>query len=530
MNTELQGEKWTRRARKCKNWCIGLRWRLSRGLFAVPIPLLTPYLGFKVCDVLIALPFIATLFGFSTRSALQGDVPGSGWPPTVGLLLTFFFVVRRNSLLLSITGISFERGLFYHKISAVSTTLLAGLHGWSHYRASNTSEQGNKQAKVVTGLVSFGGMVLLLVLSLNSIRRRFFDFFVRAHWILFIIVIVYAVAHGATLALFGIVPWMIDVVYRIVFQVRMYSHGSSDSSQGNFKQLPRGVTSQGQVTMVRLGDNMLRIQFRRERVDTEEIFEYKAGQYVFVCVPEISLLEWHPFSISSSPAEATVTLHVKVVGDWTQRLRKLTHDAEIGERVPVNLLAEGPYGGVSVDIYRPQTYSHFVLLSEGIGVFPLRSVVTWLHHEQASRNRESIDRVHLVWSVYTHTELKTLLAVENLSENDPDNFFVAANPHQKPSFHNEIADVFTFDFHVAERNPDTDCPVEADNFVHFGSQPNYVQILQDIGTDCKRNSVHRVAVLLCTSSHTSTDIVSTCITLSKTLQVSFDVHIENFDF
>lgn len=163
---------------------------------------------------------------------------------------------------------------------------------------------------------------------------------------------------------------MIDVVYRIVFQVRMYSHGSSDSSQGNFKQLPRGVTSQGQVTMVRLGDNMLRIQFRRERVDTEEIFEYKAGQYVFVCVPEISLLEWHPFSISSSPAEATVTLHVKVVGDWTQRLRKLTHDAEIGERVPVNLLAEGPYGGVSVDIYRPQTYSHFVLLSEGIGVFP----------------------------------------------------------------------------------------------------------------------------------------------------------------
>lgn len=99
-----------------------------------------------------------------------GDVPGSGWPPTVGLLLTFFFVVRRNSLLLSITGISFERGLFYHKISAVSTTLLAGLHGWSHYRASNTSEQGNKQAKVVTGLVSFGGMVLLLVLSLNSIR------------------------------------------------------------------------------------------------------------------------------------------------------------------------------------------------------------------------------------------------------------------------------------------------------------------------------------------------------------------------
>ncbi|KAE9022264.1 hypothetical protein PR001_g12015 [Phytophthora rubi] len=273
---------------------------------------------------------------------------------------------------------------------------------------------------------------------------------------------------------------------------------------------------------------MLRIQFQRERVDTGESFKYQAGQYVFVCVPEISLLEWHPFTISSSPTEVAVTFHIKVVGDWTQRLRKLTESADIGNRLPVDMLVEGPYGGVSIDIYRPQTYSHFVLLSEDIGVLPMRSVVTWLHHEQTSRNRDSIDRVHFVWSVHTQNELKTLLPNE-ISGKDTDSFFSAANPRQKSSFHDEITDAFTFDFYVEERSPDIDCPTD-NYYVHYGCQPNYLQILRDIGTDAKQNPAHRVAVLLCTSNHSSTNIVSTCLTLSKTLQVSFDVHIENFEF
>ncbi|KAJ8548557.1 hypothetical protein ON010_g11116 [Phytophthora cinnamomi] len=424
--------------------------------------------------------------------------------------------------------------MFYHQLFAVATTLLAGLHGWSHLRVSSVGDQPDKQAKAITGLVCFGAMVLLLLLSLSWIRRSLFSVFVRSHWFLFIILVVYAVVHGATPALFGVVPWAIDMVYRIVYQTRFYSHGSSspirkDSSGARIKRSARGVTSWGQVMMERLTDDMLRIQFRRERADTDEIFEYKAGQYVFVCVPEISMLEWHPFSISSSPTEVTVTLHIKVVGDWTHQLRQLTDSDDFGNRVPVDILIDGPYGGVSIDIYRPQTYSHFLLLSEGIGVLSMRSVVTWLHQEHTSQIRDSIDRVHFVWSVHIQTELKTLVTNET-SENDSDNFFSAANPRHKPGFHDEIADAFAFDFYVAQRTPDMDSPAAQGNYVHYGRQPNCFKLLQDIGTDAKRNSAQRVAVLLCTSSHTATDIVSTCITLSKTLQVSFDVHIEKFDF
>ena len=30
-------------------------------------------------------------------------------------------------------------------------------------------------------------------------------------------------------------------------------------------------------------------------------FKYKAGDYVYICIPSIARDEWHPFSISSAP-------------------------------------------------------------------------------------------------------------------------------------------------------------------------------------------------------------------------------------
>ena len=44
---------------------------------------------------------------------------------------------------------------------------------------------------------------------------------------------------------------------------------------------------------------------------------YKPGQYLFLNCPEISRLEWHPFTISSAPEEDFTSVHIRVVGDWT---------------------------------------------------------------------------------------------------------------------------------------------------------------------------------------------------------------------
>lgn len=44
-----------------------------------------------------------------------------------------------------------------------------------------------------------------------------------------------------------------------------------------------------------------------------------AGQYCFVCIPRVSLLQWHPFSISSGPNNSHFTFHIKVRRSFVQR-------------------------------------------------------------------------------------------------------------------------------------------------------------------------------------------------------------------
>jgi predicted ferric reductase len=52
---------------------------------------------------------------------------------------------------------------------------------------------------------------------------------------------------------------------------------------------------------------------------------YQAGQYCWLNLPAESPLEWHPFTISSAPAMASVEFSVQALGpgEWTGRLAQL---------------------------------------------------------------------------------------------------------------------------------------------------------------------------------------------------------------
>jgi len=39
-------------------------------------------------------------------------------------------------------------------------------------------------------------------------------------------------------------------------------------------------------------------------------------------VPKIASTEWHPFTITSAPGDPFVSVHIRVVGDWTEALWK----------------------------------------------------------------------------------------------------------------------------------------------------------------------------------------------------------------
>ncbi len=144
-----------------------------------------------------------------------------------------------------------------------------------------------------------------------------------------------------------------------------------------------------------------------------------AGQYAWLCVPAVSSLEWHPFTIASPPAAAAgadgeLTFFIKSMGEgtWTGRLAALARalraaqedaDARGGSEDPIALPAvsvDGPYGRVGALEGRDT----LVLFAGGIGVTPVHALACELAARRekgggAGALPRGLARVVVVWVV-----------------------------------------------------------------------------------------------------------------------------------
>jgi len=116
------------------------------------------------------------------------------------------------------------------------------------------------------------------------------------------------------------------------------------------------------------------------------MLNFKPGQFVFV---EIQGKEWsepHPFTISSSPDENRLRLTMKVLGDWTRKVRE---ELKAGSDVTIR----GPYGRFDASKVRNKKQ---VWIAGGIGLTPFLSKIRsmkpgddrQIHFVYASRNEE----------------------------------------------------------------------------------------------------------------------------------------------
>lgn len=129
--------------------------------------------------------------------------------------------------------------------------------------------------------------------------------------------------------------------------------------------------------------NVVEIQIKKSSITT------RAGQYVFLCCPEVSLFEWHPFTLTSAPEEDYISIHMRVVGDFTTKVgEKLGCDfGQNGEkdakvlnagdtpalqRILPRVMIDGPFGSASEDVFK---FEVAVLVGGGIGVTPFASIL-----------------------------------------------------------------------------------------------------------------------------------------------------------
>nr|DAD47266.1 TPA_asm: hypothetical protein HUJ06_017203 [Nelumbo nucifera] len=99
---------------------------------------------------------------------------------------------------------------------------------------------------------------------------------------------------------------------------------------------------------------------------------FTPASIVFVNIPSISKLQWHPFTVTSNcdMEPEKLSIIVKNVGSWSQKLYQVLSSPSSPDRLEVSI--EGPYGPTSSPFLR---YDLLVMVSGGSGITPFISII-----------------------------------------------------------------------------------------------------------------------------------------------------------
>lgn len=499
--------------RRMGQW-VGLRWRLLAP-FNVRLPFgisgITLY-GFTVGETMLQLAFII----------IACAVCGASWSveykaigKTAGACnIVSMFMIPRVSFMPLLLGVSFERALFWHKSLAVLSVALGFMHGLAYmdYKSFNMDMvYGNgaeHRRNAITGTAMFFTLALLIAMAQEPIRRHFFRVFRVLHIVLYLAVLILGALHGAEAMLVGKFFLILDNLFRHAYRV------------------PRTYKATTSVNITQLPGDITRIAFSIDG------FSYRAGQYVFVCVPGISVLEWHPIALSSAPGSSTATVHVKAVGRWSRKLHAMAGELALrdidAQEKPIKVFFDGPYGEPMVDI-QGDTYSHILLIAGGMGITPMLSQWSSLR-DQFSRGRP-LSRVHLVWAT------KDMDMVHSVTEDAaPQSTVAVAN--NDTAAHVFRADVYNTSPGPDDRHfiPDSKCFAGTELSIHQGRPDLAGTVMAQMRTLLEQDTTtsaaagKRVAVMVCGPASLVKDVRMLCDTAALTKGApAFDFHAETFE-
>lgn len=230
---------------------------------------------------------------------------------------------------------------------------------WANYIILNPWKDnpayGGPQFLFGTGILLCILLIVIKVSSWDSIRMKHHEVFRRFHISGSVATFTVLLLHGQhrgvpstwKWVVFPLSLWVLDYIIRLLRERRSYLFINKHSA-----------LFQGQSVL---------------RLRLPKVFHYQPGQYAELKVPAISKLQWHPFTIASSPHEQEMVFYVKAAGDWTtelfelfaQRLGDVTAD-------DIEVHISGPFGAPAQHI---DQFDRLVLIGGGVGATPFCSVV-----------------------------------------------------------------------------------------------------------------------------------------------------------
>ncbi|KAG9412800.1 ferric/cupric-chelate reductase [Aphanomyces cochlioides] len=276
--------------------------------------------------------------------------------------------------------IPWARGVKYHRWLGVVTVVTFFCHflfyfvqfAKNHQLADellpcfscNIATDGKDAWVNVFGQLALLCMVIMGLTSIPYVRRHYYATFKLVHF-LFVPAIFFAVMHFDQIIVWVFVSMVLYLVNR------MYS----DSSIAHPVTIHTAVALPGRVTQ---------LTFKTSTT-------YLPGDIVYVKVPAVSAIQWHPFSVASTPLHTPglLTVYIKELGHWTGQLHDYVKQCNAADIVPIVYLDAGytPPAPIS------PKYSTVLFIGGGIGVTPLMGQIMHLLHARPNQD------VYFIWHV-----------------------------------------------------------------------------------------------------------------------------------
>ncbi|XP_010545917.1 PREDICTED: ferric reduction oxidase 4 isoform X1 [Tarenaya hassleriana] len=296
-----------------------------------------------------------------------------------------FFPVTRASTILPLVGLTSESSIKYHIWLGHLSNFLFLVHTvvffiyWGMIDKLIDAVQWNPTyVPNLAGTIAMLIGIAMWVTSLGWFRRKKFELFFYTHHLYGLYIIFYVIHVGDS--------WFCMILPNIfLFFVDRYLR---------FLQ----STKRSRLVCARLlPSDSLELTFSKSPG-----LHYNPTSILFVHVPSISKLQWHPFTVTSSSnlEKDTVSVVIRRQGSWTQKLFN-----QISSSIDsLEVSTEGPYGPTSFDFLK---HDSLILVSGGSGITPFISVIREIIFQSQNRNTK-LPNILLVCSFKHYQDLALL--------------------------------------------------------------------------------------------------------------------------
>ncbi|KAL9237330.1 hypothetical protein vseg_011891 [Gypsophila vaccaria] len=354
-----------------------MSWQFGNYLF---VAIKHPYMGHHTHDE----PWQVTFRAASLRLGYASNV---AWA-------FVFFPVTRFSSILPLVGLTYESSIKYHIWIGQAVMVLSALHSagfFIYWLMTNQMILALEWSPVyvsnIAGTVSWVFLIAMWVTSFAYTRRKTFEVFFYTHQLYALATFFYVVHLG--------VAWMCQILPGIfLFTLDRYL---------------RFLQSRSHVRLIStriLPGGIVEMTFQKSQG-----VHHGVTSNLFVNVPKISKLQWHPFTVISNENMEPDTLSIAFNsgGSWTTKMhRELSSSLD---RLQVSV--EGPYGPASTSFLEHES---LVLISGGSGITPFISIIREIIHRSNTQKGGKIPSIQLICA-FKHasdlTMLDLLLPVDN---------------------------------------------------------------------------------------------------------------------